>query len=372
MIDIGRILKRSWQILWDYKVLWIFGFLLAITTGGGGSGGGGGNSSSRYRFDQPNGRSDFDFGRGGPVMESLGRWFEQNVLPLLTHPEQHISTFVWLGILFFLLIVAVSVIAALIRYPSEVSVIRMVDEYEQTGAKVNFRAGWRLGWSRRAFRLWLTDLILSLPVILLVFIMFGVGLLFFVTASADLDSSLAVLGTSLICAIPFALILIGVVLFLGLLRHLFARIIALDNLGIGDTFRHGWTLFKQNWKSVGLIWLIMIGIGILYGLASIVAFFILIPVYIILAIPAALVAAIPGLLVFAIASLFTAPPLTWIIAGLLALPFFFMVAFAPLVFLQGWYLLYESNVWTLTYRELTLSKATQTPVAEIDIPPVGK
>ena len=29
MIDIGKILKRAWHILWNYKVLWIFGILLA-------------------------------------------------------------------------------------------------------------------------------------------------------------------------------------------------------------------------------------------------------------------------------------------------------------------------------------------------------
>ena len=29
MIDIKNILKRSWKILWNYKVLWIFGILLA-------------------------------------------------------------------------------------------------------------------------------------------------------------------------------------------------------------------------------------------------------------------------------------------------------------------------------------------------------
>ena len=38
MIDIGKILKRSWHILWNYRVLWIFGFILAMTAGGNGSG----------------------------------------------------------------------------------------------------------------------------------------------------------------------------------------------------------------------------------------------------------------------------------------------------------------------------------------------
>ena len=29
MIDLGKIIKRAWHILWNYKVLWIFGILLA-------------------------------------------------------------------------------------------------------------------------------------------------------------------------------------------------------------------------------------------------------------------------------------------------------------------------------------------------------
>ena len=47
-----QILKRSWDILWSYKVLWIFGIILALTTAsasssgsqGGGAAGGGGSS----------------------------------------------------------------------------------------------------------------------------------------------------------------------------------------------------------------------------------------------------------------------------------------------------------------------------------------
>ena len=36
MFDIGKILSRAWQILWKYKVLWIFGLLLALSGAGGG------------------------------------------------------------------------------------------------------------------------------------------------------------------------------------------------------------------------------------------------------------------------------------------------------------------------------------------------
>lgn len=362
MIDFGKILKRSFEILWNYKVLWVFGLLLALTTGGGG-GNGGGNSSSRYDFDQENdgnGFRGFDFGPADPAMGDFGRWLEQDVVPLFTQPEQHIGTFIWIGAAFFLLIVIISVLVALIRYPSETAVMRMVDEYEQTGAKMGFRQGWKLGWSRRAFRLWLIDLIISLPGLLFVLILLGAGILVF---SSIQDASpgrlFASLGASLIFFIPFFLVFVVLMIFLGLLRNFFARAAALEEAGVGASFRRGWGMFKQNWKSVGLMWLILLGIGILYGIAAILAFFLLIPAYIILVVPAVIVAAIPGLIALGIASLFTTSPLTWIIAALAALPFFLTVVFAPLALLQGWYLVYDSNVWTLTYQELVHLEETR-------------
>ena len=48
MIDIKSILKRSWKILWNYKVLWIFGILLALTAGGNA-----GSSNSGWRNQMP-------------------------------------------------------------------------------------------------------------------------------------------------------------------------------------------------------------------------------------------------------------------------------------------------------------------------------
>lgn len=367
MIGIGKVLKRSWNILWDYKTLWIFGFLLALTSGGGGGNG------SRFQFGRSGGGREpgFDLGQGGPAMENLNRWLEQNVMPLLAHPEQHIGTFIWIGILLFVLVVLINVLAALIRYPSETAVIRLVDEYEQTGTKMGFRQGWELGWSRRAFRLWLIDLILSLPAILLaLLVVLGASVFFISISDADSAASLAILGISLLCIVPPVLLFVGLIVFLSVLRSLIARAIALEGVGVGESLRYGWALFKRNWKSIGVIWLVMVGIGILYGLFAIVAFFVLIPAYIVLAIPAAIVAALPGLIALAIASLFATSPLTWIIAAVAALPFFFAIAFAPMTFLSGWYMLYNANVWTLTYRELRHFEQAGTLPGETGAPPI--
>ena len=54
MIDFGKILKRAWHILWNYRILWIFGILLAMTTGSG-SGPNGSSGSSNYNNNGGNG-----------------------------------------------------------------------------------------------------------------------------------------------------------------------------------------------------------------------------------------------------------------------------------------------------------------------------
>ena len=46
-IDFGKILKRAWHVLWNYKILWIFGILLALTASRGNSSIG---SGSGWRF----------------------------------------------------------------------------------------------------------------------------------------------------------------------------------------------------------------------------------------------------------------------------------------------------------------------------------
>jgi len=364
MIKIGNILKRSWHILWNYRVLWIFGILLALTTGGRGGGNGGGNSSNRPQS-TGNGFEGFQGFHGtlppdapAPLRE-LVDWFTQNVVPMFEHPEQYIGTFVTIGLVLLLICVIVSLLAAMVRYPSETAAIRMVDEYETTGNKVGFREGWKLGWNRRAFRLWVIDLILSIPVMLFVLLLLGAGLIVYASVSTTFQvTNVAGVVAAIGLAFLSLFIMIIAAIFLGLVRNFFSRAAAIEGLGVKDSLRQGWTMFKRNWKSAGLMWLVMVGIGIVVGIATMIIFFLLIPAYLILLLPAGLVAALPGLIAYAISSIFTGSPLTWIIALLVAIPFFFTVLFAPLFLVDGWYKIYESNVWTLTYREIKAMELT--------------
>jgi hypothetical protein len=346
MIDIGKILKRSWHILWNYKVLWIFGFLLALTIGNSG-----GNSGSSYQFSQSdtNNYNPNNY-QTGPYWNEFNSWMQKNVEPILVHPERYISTFIWIGVIFLTIILIFGAINALIRYPTETAVFRMVDGYEQTGAKVGFRQGWKLGWSRRAFRIWLVDLVLNIPAFVFTLLLLGTGVIFFYNMIAGYEqAALVSLFGGLFCIIiPLALIIVVLMVFLSVLRQFIARKVALEDMTFGEAFRSGWTMFKHNLGGAALMWLVMLGIGIGVGIAMVIAM-----------IAGVIVAAIPGLAAFGIASIFGGKILAIIIGFLVAMPFFAIVLGSPALFLSGWIHIYSSSVWTLTYREMKARETVQ-------------
>ncbi len=363
MIDIGKILKRSWHILWNYKVLWIFGILLVITAGGSG----GGSSGTGYRFSGNTERPSYypENYQLGPEWEQFTSWFEQEIVPVFEHPDQYVSTFIWIGIALLVIILVLGVIFTFVRYVSETAVLRMVDQYEQDGIRVKFTQGWKLGWSRRAFRVWIIDLVISLPVFLFVALLVGIGVLVLASVVNGIDTlvfaeTVFVIGCTFLFITAFVL---GMVV-LGLLRQFFVRAAALEETRVGESFRIGWGMFKQNWKNAALMWLVMLGIGFGYGIVSTMLFFLLIPVYAILFIPAVVVAAIPGLIAFGIANLFAGTILSGIIGVLTALPFLLTVIFSPLYLVGAWYRIYESSTWTLVYREMKILESLQPPAAE--------
>jgi len=359
MIDIGKILKRTWHILWNYRVLWIFGFLLAIFTGGNGAG-----NNFRYLFSSNrgnNGSNGYNPNfQPGPFLRALTDWFNQHISPLFEHPNQYVTTLIWIGVAFLLFILIVGLLTSILRTVSETAVIRMVDEYEQTGTKVGFKQGWKLGWNRRAFRMWVIDLVINLPVILFITLLISLGVLIFFSVTNG-NPALAISGTiaAIGCVFVFIFAFVVLMVFLNLLRQFFVRAAALDDAGIGESFRRGWGMFINNWKSAALMWLVILGIGLGYGIVGMILFFLLIPAYIILLLPAALAAAIPGAIALGITSIFASGPVAWIVAILVAVPFFLMVTLAPLTLVSGWCQIYTSGVWTLTFREIKALEAVK-------------
>ncbi len=370
MFDIKKILVRSWHILWNYRTLWIFGFILALAMGSGGGGNGSNYSLNDGDRRQPNSewRSDWDGLHGEGFAEKLQYGFQQAGQELQKLQAQYPVEFrmgLAAFITFIIVAILIGLLVAILRYVAETASIRMVDEYEQTGVKVGFRQGWKYGWSRASWRLFLVNFLVHIPVFVL-FVILGL-VTWWIVASA-MGGARSALITSLIAGIGLAFLFIFItsilMVILYVLRDFAWRMVVLEDAGVLDSLRNAFGLVKRQWKNVGLMWLMMLGLKIAWSIAFFILVFPLLIVSILTAVGGLLVAIIPTLLTAGVASLLSAPDYwPWIFAAIIGLPLFAVIAFSPILLVGGWGLIYQSSVWTLTYRELKALEAV-TPMAD--------
>jgi len=374
-MDPVKILKRAWHILWSYRALWVFGLILALTAAG--SSGGSGNNGARFsgdgntqRYEAPlpeNWREEV--GKGfKEAREELEKLFTKGV------PEAGISggeltAFLWTIGAFVVVMMLIGIVMAIARYVSETAVIKMVDEYEATDTKMSIRNGFRIGWSRTSWRLFLINLIVHIPAFVLLGVLVIAGFIVYRMVAGG-NETFAVAGmVGLIGVVVLVIFVVAILsIILMLLRQFFWRVCALEDVGVGESLRRGFAMVRENWKNVGLMWLIMIGLGIAWIIVSFIAVILLIPVVILTSVVAAVVVVVPGLLLVGLFSLFLGGYLPWIAGGLFVAPLFFTIAFSPWVLLTAWQQIYASTVWTLTYREL---KALPLETPDLEIGPVG-
>ncbi len=371
MFDIKKILSRSWHILWNYRTLWIFGFMLALAMGGSGGGNNSGYSASDGNRGQPNAewRSDWEGLRGESFAEKMQDGFRQAGAELQKLQAQYPVEFrmvIAAVITAFVVFSLLGILTAILRYVSEAASIRMVDEYEQTGVKVGFRQGWKHGWSRASWRLFLVNFLVHIPAFVL-FVILGL-VTWWIVASA-LSGVRSAIITSLIAGIGLAFLFIFItailMVILYVLRDFAWRMVVLEDAGVLDSLRNAFGLVKRQWKNVGLMWLVMLGLKIAWGIAFFILVFPLLIVSILTAVGGLLVAIVPTLLTAGVASLLSAPDYwPWIFAAIIGLPLFAVVAFSPILLVSGWALIYQSSVWTLTYRELKAIEAVGSAAVE--------
>lgn len=330
-MDHIKVVRRAFDITWRYKLLWVFGVVLALTSGGGMGGGG---------------------GRNGPVTPGnvpgeAGSLPNLGSLPDLPVPAGAlIGVAVVLVLLLALGLLVLSVLSEVAKYVSLTAVIKLTDDFETTGQKRTFGEGLRLGWSRAAWRLFLVHVVILLPVVVLtvaVVISAFAPLLLWLTGK----TWLGVLGTVVMFGLLLGGILIMVILSIaaGLVMTFAERSCALDDMGVFAGIKHGWTVIRARLKDVGLMWLLMLGVGLAWALVSLVAFGAL-------AVLGLVLGGIPALVVGLAVSMVAEGALPWLAGGLVGLPVCILVVFLPSLLLQAWYLVFQTNVWTLLYREV--------------------
>ena len=335
-MDHIKVLKRAWHIVWNYRMLWVFGIILALTTGGGGFNGGSNTGGGNYGGNGGNGNF--------PPFDNFS-WPEIS--------PQMVTALIIAGIALVCLIIFLSIVATVARYVAETSLIRMVDQYEETGEKLSLRRGFRLGWSRTAWRLFLIDLLVSLPVtvvFILLFLLAFAPLLLWITKSMVAG----VIGTVATVGMFFLFLFLAIVVGAALraLMHFFRRACALEDIGVIEALRQGFDLVMRHWQDVLIMWLIMIGVSIGWAIGMVVITIVLIPVIILLIVVGGVLGGIPALLVWGLSSLFLGGAMPYILAAIVGIPIFILVMSVPWLFLGGLMEVFKSSVWTLTYREL--------------------
>jgi len=362
-MDHIKVLKRAWETTWRYRALWIFGIILAITTASAGSGGGRGSVDNFGPFNErPWQNQDFrwapeNFDWEGEDFDwdwDFDDWdWDGGTYTWPNIPRHIVNTVIAVIITVMIMVVTWAVVATIGHYVAQTALIQMVNYHEETGAKRSIRQGFRMGWSRSAFWLFLIKLVIILPLIAIVILLFAlVAAPMLALGTGNVIAS--VIGTVTTIGLSFSLLFLLFVVgaALSVLFNFFFRACVLEGLGVMDSIREGYAIVRRNLKDVALMWLIMVGVRIGWAIALIIASIMLIPVVFILIAVGSVLGGLPALMVGGLISLFLEGTAPWIIGAVIGLPIFGLVVTAPWLFLGGLMETFKSSTWTLVYREL--------------------
>jgi hypothetical protein len=350
-MDHAKVLKRAWEILWRYRVLWIFGVIVVLCAAG---------SSGNPNVNLGDIGGDGYEGPGAFPWTGEYRWEGEPFAEVMPEILGALTTVgaVILAIVAALccLAIVVTIVRVIFLYVGETALIRMVDDYEETGEKRGFRQGFRLGWSRTALRLFVIDLLTRLPGLLigLMLLVLGIGLVAWMFLVSD-SAALMVMGAVAGIGLAFLVILAAIVLALGisLVRPLIFRVCAVEGLGVVDSLRAGFEFIKTHLGDAVIMWLIMVGLQIGWAI-------VMIPVVLFLVLVGGVLGGLAGVSVGGLSGLVFEGVMPWILGFGVGMPIFILVLASPLVFLGGLAEVFKSSVWTLTYRELRALEGLKT------------
>ncbi len=332
-MDHLKILSRAWTLVWRFRALWLFGFLFVLAGGGSSFGGAPNGGSSNGGAPGSNGPS------GGSV---------PSVPPSVPAISWDTVGLIIVGIVAAALLL--TVIVTIVRYVAETALIAGVDEIENTGETLTVRRGFRLGWSRQAWRLFLTEftvyLLFGLAAILLLAL--AASPLLLLLTNADGIRPIAV-GATLLLVLPAILFLIVAALTLSLVMPYVQRRVVLGRQGVEAAVRQGLKLVRGSLRDTGLMWLLLVAIGFVWGIVRI-------PLFIVLVVAAALLGGLPAGLIYLASH-------SWVPAVVVGLPLFLLALIPTITFVEGLYQAYNSSAWTLAYRQVTAQHSDLLPVS---------
>jgi hypothetical protein len=337
-MDLVKILKRSFTITTRYRALWLFGFILALVGGGGGNPSGG----PQYSY---NGGGNGN-GTPGPGEYPGGfQWSGEvsNILPIV------VTIVVAIVVFIVLMVIVLAILQALAR----TALIGMVDEVEET-EQTSVRSGFRILWSRQGLNLFLIEVLTTIAWMIAAPAMVITALL---PAALVITGNIVLIIAGVLAAGFLFLIVIAILTIAGVAFSMVMEIIrrecVLGEKGVMESIRDGIVTVRYHLADVGLMWLLMAGISFAWNI-------VMIPVVIAFMIISLLVGGPSAALAYVLSR-------SGIVAGAIGLPLFIIAMVVLVSCAQGLYLIFQSSVWTLTYRELRAQE--EAAIVEEEIPP---
>ena len=303
-IDLGKILTRSWQIIWNYKVLWIFGIFAGFANGNGGSNSNSGSS----------GNGDSPFGNADQFTEQAGEFFQQYMLIIIA---------------VCLLLVLLSLAFYALGMMGRIGLLKGVYKVEGGASSLMFAELWSE----------------SMPYFWRFFgLNFLVGLAFFIILLPAIVIGIATAGVGFACLLPLICLLVPVGWAVSVILEQAQAAIVAEDLTMMDGFKRGWEIAKSDIGGMIVLSLVL-GIG-----GAIIGFVLALPL---------IAAMLP--LAFSMASfdmgdaISQMPPTAWI--SIICCAIYMPI----LIGLSGVLTAYMKTAWALSYLQLTKPSET-TPI----------
>lgn len=232
-IDLGKILTRAWQIIWQYKILWVFGIFAGFaSSNGGGNGNSGGSNGDSSQFT----------GNPDRMFEQAGEFFQEYLLIIIA-------------------VCAVLILLSLAFYAlgmiGRIGILKGVYKVENGDSSLMFAELWSE----------------SMPYFWRFFgLNFLVGLAFFVILLPFIAVAVATAGIGLVCLLPLICLLVPVGWAVNVILEQAQAAIVAENLSMFDGFKRGWAIVKSDIGGMIVLSLVL-GIG-----GGIVGFVIALPI----------------------------------------------------------------------------------------------
>jgi hypothetical protein len=259
-VDFGRLLRHTWDIVWEHKFLIFLGILVALGSGGGTNTSTGG-SGFNFNFDQPDGDFVFPTPPSGELPE----------MPEIPDSERLVLPVVGTGVLVVLggLALAVGIALWVVSTIARGGLIAGASTIDAGGVS-DFSTAWQAGW-QKGWRLLGISVLPAIPGLFL----FVVGIFAFLTTailSVPFGTDIAV-GTGLGLGgllTTVACILVPISMVLGLLQFFANRACMLEDLGVFASYGRGFNVLIENIGPVIVLFLIQVALNIVIGLVLLV------------------------------------------------------------------------------------------------------